>query len=1337
MKISGRSRKAGSGGKANGDPIHLGWLALAIFTIIFSSVLAWQQSPTPHPSKPFEWFSIIDFLRYPDEVNAELRLPAPPSSISSIFFLADGKVGWAVGGDGSIIHTTNGGDKWEAQRSNVAEELNDIAFNNDGTVGWIVGQGGTILTTRNRGGAWTPIASPVTANLTSIKISADGNFGWIVGWDGTVLFSNNAGVTWRTIETGAQGKIYSIFFNRGGDRVWFVGYNGLFYESENYGKTWAGSQIGNSLLSVRISKNGQTGWAIGYGGNLLKSIDSGKTWHNSRVSIKLPSYMQSITFLDDDLHGWAVGSDGTIIYSIDGGETWDPQISGVKATLAKIYIDEDGKKGWTAGSDGTILHTENGGDSWNLQATNIRSSLLSVHVDPSSDRAWAVGGDGIIISTSDNGRTWVEQKSNVHEYLNDVYFPASSKVGWAVGAKGTVLKTSDFGHTWIKLDLHSNTRLRSVYASADGRLAWAAGESGLIYSTSNGGLSWSENSIGNLAVLYSVYFFDDGKTGWAAGTEGTIAKTIDGGSTWKFVSADLSKNFYSIHFDKSETHGIAVGSNGSISVSSNSGLTWNPKATGIDSDLWSADIDEKGTKAWVSGSGGRILVSTDGGANWGAVKSGIGSLRQSISMAADGRSGWAVGDPPAILKTVDGGKTWLQIDWPLVYKRYPAPWFWIMLALSSLFFKRAFLPRLPDWQGADAIGATDKPTADFSSDRLQFGPVAKGISRYLRNEKTEPPLTLSVSGNWGVGKSSLMQLICCDLRRYGCRPVWFNAWHYQKDEYLLAALLSNIRKNGIPPIFTIDGLFFRLRLLWIRSKKHFLLAFSVVVIVFILVAYLVFHDPSEWSNLWAFITRQGDPISRSDGKSLISQALAGVAAFTALGRAMKAFHISPPTLLKETSRKMGVSNAELPSEFRMRFAEEFDEVTRALPFAMVIVIDDLDRCQPEAILAVMESINFLVSSGRCFVILGMATDRVQASLSLSFEKIAKEMFDPKDALRINMVPEEKERIDLERRRAYARDYLEKLINLEVVVPSRPDIPPHHLLEASLGESDINIENMRVRIWRAFPAIMLLCGALIGGVIGSSHVFEREISIAPDETRASFTQAHGAVASGNPTPNANRTAPPTIPYYVPEVQDGSDTGISWLYIGIAVLIVAIIAGGFFLYWVRANLRRVHDSEKFLDAIRIWTPVVQICNGSPRSIKRFGNRIRYLAMLQQAELLDDSGLDFLHKWISSWIGRIFYSSAKRDSQSTAQKDGKTVDESVLVALGAIYGAYGLAWKENIQTTGESPLDLAMRSAINEFVQSSRHQWPPSTEDVDRFSELLSGVRQSSEKKTQVAR
>jgi len=211
-----------------------------------------------------------------------------------------------------------------------------------------------------------------------------------------------------------------------------------------------------------------------------------------------------------------------------------------------------------------------------------------------------------------------------------------------------------------------------------------------------------------------------------------------------------------------------------------------------------------GEQGWVSGANGIILTTTDSGKRWSAVDSKVGSTRRGLAFSDNG-VGWAVGYPPALVKTNDGGKTWEPVPWPLVNQRYPAPWFWLSLIIVGFCVWRSVrVDSASDKSAIEVLGTTDAPISEFALDRLQFGSLARGISRFLRNTNTRPPLTLTISGDWGSGKSTLMELVCNDLRHYGIRPVWFNAWHHQQEEQLLAALLSAIRDKGLPP----NGLLF-------------------------------------------------------------------------------------------------------------------------------------------------------------------------------------------------------------------------------------------------------------------------------------------------------------------------------------------------------------------------------------------------------------------------------------------------------------------------------------------------------------------------------------------------
>ena len=202
-------------------------------------------------------------------------------------------------------------------------------------------------------------------------------------------------------------------------------------------------------------------------------------------------------------------------------------------------------------------------------------------------------------------------------------------------------------------------------------------------------------------------------------------------------------------------------------------------------------------RGWVVGDDGTILHTTNGGQCWNPQASGTQAVLMAVHMQADGQCGLVVG-VGTILLTADGGATWRLVT----YGRTLAPWYY----LSLLGVLLLLVPALKHPESIEAaqtsvadVLISDRPLEAGEPDPLGFNAVAMGLSRFLRNENTQPPLTIAITGEWGTGKSSLMNLLRADLAQNGFCPVWFNAWHHQKEEHLLASLLENIRAQAVPP----------------------------------------------------------------------------------------------------------------------------------------------------------------------------------------------------------------------------------------------------------------------------------------------------------------------------------------------------------------------------------------------------------------------------------------------------------------------------------------------------------------------------------------------------------
>jgi photosystem II stability/assembly factor-like uncharacterized protein len=110
--------------------------------------------------------------------------PKPSGSwlFSSYFF--DAQNGLAVGSDGAIHKTSDGGQNWVLKSSGTKRSLNKVFFINS-QVGWIAGSEGTLLKTTDAGSTWTLIPTGIQIALTQIYF-VDSQKGWMAGdgWNG-------------------------------------------------------------------------------------------------------------------------------------------------------------------------------------------------------------------------------------------------------------------------------------------------------------------------------------------------------------------------------------------------------------------------------------------------------------------------------------------------------------------------------------------------------------------------------------------------------------------------------------------------------------------------------------------------------------------------------------------------------------------------------------------------------------------------------------------------------------------------------------------------------------------------------------------------------------------------------------------------------------------------------------------------------------------------------------------------------------------------------------------------------------------------------------------------
>ena len=238
--------------------------------------------------------------------------PSSPATttLNGVYFL-DELEGWAVGNSGIAIHTTDGGDHW-TQTTPGSLALNSVYFA-DANHGWMVGDSGKILRTINGGANWTT-STPTSAALYSV-FALDNQLAWAVG-KGVVLRTVNGGATWTSASPSTQ-TLRGVFFVN--DLLGFaVGTNGAVLKSTNSGYSWTATTPTTSDLYSTFFVNATTGWAVGEAGAILSTTNGGTSWTTQRAGSVI---LRSVFFIDDQ-NGWAVGQSGTVVETSDGGAEW-------------------------------------------------------------------------------------------------------------------------------------------------------------------------------------------------------------------------------------------------------------------------------------------------------------------------------------------------------------------------------------------------------------------------------------------------------------------------------------------------------------------------------------------------------------------------------------------------------------------------------------------------------------------------------------------------------------------------------------------------------------------------------------------------------------------------------------------------------------------------------------------------------------------------------------------------------------------------------------------------------------------------------------------------------
>ncbi|MCF6341953.1 MAG: YCF48-related protein [Bacteroidales bacterium] len=345
---------------------------------------------------------------------------------------------------------------WTAQNSGVTVTLNDVFFT-DSQTGWAVGNDGTIVNTTDGGQTWAPQASGTTEILRAVFF-IDANTGWAVGGtlSKTMIKTTDGGSSWQNIAPGniVANLMYDIAFadvNTG----WLATFDSIYMTSDG-GTTWVHEDYvsGVAVPSPRaIAVTSDTTAFIG--GSMWKSVGSRQAevfyrrpdnapflWGASGFdTFVTDDHINSIAFINSDI-GFAGSQKGKLLKKTDfqPGGIWELnfQLPEENQTIWSLSFSDENHGMFNTSTElaGTtnalFYHTSNSGETWSSTPDTIPDFLLVTITAPDSNNAWAVGVGGKIYKgvRSPLGIHQTSLDFDVNIYPN----PATDKVNVEINA---------------------------------------------------------------------------------------------------------------------------------------------------------------------------------------------------------------------------------------------------------------------------------------------------------------------------------------------------------------------------------------------------------------------------------------------------------------------------------------------------------------------------------------------------------------------------------------------------------------------------------------------------------------------------------------------------------------------------------------------------------------------------------------------------------------------------------------------------------------------------------------------------------------------------------------